>query len=554
MRRRNIMIMVAMAGLTAAMAVLPGMAETTRMGQEGAVETTVHNPVADGYLTADFEDGYQPFAGRSGKVWSLATEGSDPNQVLLISGHTDVWDGPSVEVTDWMKPFGRYTFSGYFKQVTGSDQRLDFSFELHKDGKTEYRNAGAKVDIPSNLWKKIEFTFTAPEDGFDTMKFYIQSGKDEAFDFMMDEISIRQEEDVSNRYQAALDAYSLKDTFQDDFLFGAALLVPELKNEGIAEVVRHHYGSITFGNEFKPDNILNREASQASADGSPEIHYDRIDEMLQLAQKNGLKVRGHVLVWHSQTPDWFFRVGYNPDGEYVDAATMSLRMEAYIRKVLTYTGTKYPGVIYAWDVVNEAADDNGGYRKNSNWYRVMGEGFIEEAFRYARKYAPAGVKLFYNDYNEYYPVKRETIDGWIKDLQGKGLIDGMGMQSHVDLRTTKVDNFLETVEIYGNSGLEVQITELDIHNPDSGVAGQMKLADMYGAIVSGLCELKQSGKANITNLTLWGLSDDGTWLVQNRGEQSYPLLFDGKWQPKEAYRAVIDVKIPGMRQQYQTKR
>lgn len=551
MRKRNRVALV-LAGMAVWMGLCPGC-----MAQDGAglacVMAADHDPKAQGYLEADFEDDYQPFTMRSGKEIGLTTEGSDPNHVLLIAGRDATWDGPSVDVTDWLQPSKEYTFCAYVKQKENMDHKVNLSIEVQRDGEVSYLGLKDGIVLPSSVWKKIKINFTAPKAGADCLKIYMQSGEEATFDFMMDEISIKPSEGGS-RYDAAMAAYSLKDTYKDYFRVGMSFLIDEFQNENFRKMMQYQFNSGTYGNEFKPDYMLDQEASKASADGSPEIRYDRIDEFLTLARDNQTPIRGHVLVWYSQTPDWFFKEGYDENGAFVDHATMSFRMEQYIRKMLEYTRTNYPGVIYAWDVVNEAADDGGGYRKsNNNWWTVMGESYIEEAFRYARKYASPEIRLFYNDYNEYLPAKRETIYGWLVDLQGKGLIDGMGMQSHVDLKDTAVEDYLETAALYGSTGLDLQVTELDIHNPDNGVAGSMKLADKYAAIFGGLCDLKRSGKANVTAVTIWGFSDDITWLNDNRGQKSYPLLFDEDGKPKEAFRAVIDVVVPGVREQYEKK-
>ncbi len=512
-----------------------------------------HDPVTQGYLTADFEDDYQPFQMRSGKEIKVVTEGRDGNHVLLVSGRKDTWDGWSVDVTDWFVRGREYTFSAYLKQTERETQKVNLSIELKKpDGSMSYIGLQNNILLPSNVWKEVKINFYAPDRDYVKAKLYMQSGNDNTFDFMTDEISVAP---ASGRtiYEAAIAAPSLKEAYQNDFRMGMSHSFARLRNDKFREMLQHQFNSATYGNELKPDYILDQQASQASPDGSPEINYARLDEILSLARDSGVQLRGHVLVWHAQTPEWFFKVGYDKKNHDVDSATMEMRMEQYIRKVLTYTQSKYPGVIYAWDVVNEAADENGGYRKNSGWYRIMGEGFIEKAFTYARKYAAPGVKLFYNDYNEYHIRKRDTIYGWVTELQKKGLIDGVGMQSHVDLKDTTVEEYLEAVELYGSTGLEVHVTELDIHNPDPGIAGQMKLADKYTDIMSGLCRLKESGKANITCVTIWGFSDAETWLTQNRGEVSYPLLFDEAGRPKDAFWGVMDVKVPGSRKQYQTK-
>ena len=175
---------------------------------------------------------------------------------------------------------------------------------------------------------------------------------------------------------------------------------------------------------MKPDSLLDGAASEKSSDGMPEINTKKLDQILSRAKENNIPLRGHTLVWHNQTPDWFFSKDYEPSKGLADKDEMRKRMEAYIKKVLTYSQENYPGVVYAWDVVNEAMADEGGYRTKSHWYEIYGdESYIEDAFTFARKYADPEVKLFYNDYNEYMPAKRGMITATVKKLKEKGIED-----------------------------------------------------------------------------------------------------------------------------------
>ncbi len=338
-------------------------------------------------------------------------------------------------------------------------------------------------------------------------------------------------------------ATTLKDAFADDFKVGVAVNTYHLTDPDLSELVCENFNSITMENAMKPENLLDQKASEKSKDGTPKIDTDALDEILSLAKDNGLSVRGHCLVWHQQTPDWFFCEDYEASHEQVDKATMQARMESYIEQVLTYCQDNYPGVIYAWDVVNEACDDSGGYRTNSNWYEIYGdESYIMDAFTYARKYAADDVKLFYNDYNEYMPSKISTIVELLTTLNEQGLVDGVGFQSHWDMSYPEVDLVLSAMEEYSQIGdLEIQFTEIDMHNTDDSEEGLEAQAERYKEFFQVIVNADREGSADVTSVTFWGLDDGTTWLTSFKGETSYPLLFDADYNKKPCYGSILEI-------------
>ncbi len=248
-------------------------------------------------------------------------------------------------------------------------------------------------------------------------------------------------------------------------------------------------------------------------------------------------MRGHVLVWHNQTPEWFFREGFQNNGELVSADEMLIRMESYIQQVLEYCDTNYPGMFYAWDVVNEAFTDDGEGLRNSNWYKILGEDFLIQAFRFARKYASADTKLCYNDFNTYInhddKIKTTRICELVKKLQAENLIDGVGMQAHLDVSFPTAEDFVKTVNIFSDLGVEVQITELDV-TTTSGDAGLKKQAEYMDSIFEQIVKNDRDGTCNITSITIWGIADTFSWRSSQR-----PLLFDGVLKPKPAYFSIL---------------
>lgn len=339
------------------------------------------------------------------------------------------------------------------------------------------------------------------------------------------------------------EATNLKDAFANDFSVGVAVNPYQLSDKELSGIVMENFNSITMENAMKPENVLDQYASEAADDGLPRINEDALDEVLSLAKKNNLKVRGHCLVWHSQTPEWFFCEKYDAGNDKVDKKTMKKRMESYIQKVLTYCQEKYPGIVYAWDVVNEAFDDGGGFRTESNWYEVYGDAsYIEDAFTFARKYADKDVKLFLNDYNTYIYAKTNSMVETLQKLAKKGIVDGVGCQSHWDMEYPDAGALEDEIEAFSQvKGLEIQYTELDMHNTDDSEAGLKAQADRYKDFFDVIVKADREGKMDVTNVTFWGLNDEVTWLTAFKGETSYPLLFDSSNEKKPCYDSLMEV-------------
>lgn len=340
----------------------------------------------------------------------------------------------------------------------------------------------------------------------------------------------------------------LKEAYADDFKIGAAVNTWQLVgNGGYAKakpLIVSQFNSITMENQMKPDSLISADTKDSGDNTSVVINTNMLDQVLGLAKDNGLQVRGHTLVWHSQTPDWFFRENYDAGKAYVSKDTMRSRMENYIRQVLEYCQTNYPGVVYAWDVANEVVSDDGTMRTNSGWYKTYGDAdYVTDAFRFARKYADPDVSLFLNDYNEYMPAKRDKLYEVLKGLYEEGICDGFGMQSHYSMSyptTALVKVAIQKYNSIAPGKIQIQLTELDIHNNYNTAAGQKAVAQKYSTLFQMLVDMKRNNDVNITGVTFWGLTDADTWLTGFKGETSYPLLFGGDYAAKSAYFAVLD--------------
>ena len=339
---------------------------------------------------------------------------------------------------------------------------------------------------------------------------------------------------------------SLKQVFSPYFKIGAAVPATLLEHAWARQALCEQYDSITCENEMKPESLLDEEMNQSNPElygSSPAIKTEGMKKYLEFAKENNLNMRGHTLVWHNQTPEWFFHKDYCVEKELADKETMLKRLEGYIRNVLTFVQTEYPGIIYAWDVANEAVLEY-GIRK-SLWTETVGEDYVLWAFRFARKYVDSNTALFYNDYDTFFPWKREKICSLILDsLTKEGLVDGMGMQGHLLIWEPQHKEFQKSMEAFAAYGLQIHVTELDVHNSDATAGGMKRLADYYRELFLLILKMKKEKNINVTNVTFWGMNDNHTWLTGFRKQKSYPLLFDEKNLPKEAYWAVVST--PGI--------
>ena len=330
----------------------------------------------------------------------------------------------------------------------------------------------------------------------------------------------------------------LKDYFKDYFIIGVAVSPQALKTDE-AGLILQEFNSMTPENAMKMGPIHPRENEYNWAGG---------DSIAAFAKKNKLKLRGHTLCWHNQTPRWFFTD--SSTGNLVSKVILLQRLKDHIIAVVS----RYKGVIYAWDVVNEAiSDKKDEYFRNSLFYQICGEDFIAKAFQYAHEADPAAL-LFYNDYNEINPVKREKIIRMIKDLKAKGVpIHGVGLQGHWAINEPSKEQLEKTLQDFSTLGLNMQITELDISvYPKEHDARERKAADadtVFTAekeqkqieVYKTCFELFKKYKQFISSVTFWNITDRHSWLdnFPVRGRKDYPLLFDAQLKPKKVYWEIV---------------
>ena len=302
-----------------------------------------------------------------------------------------------------------------------------------------------------------------------------------------------------------------------------------------ADNIIDNYNSVTMENDMKPEAILDQTKSVAAGDLI--VNYpDRTFELLDWAKENNMQVRGHTLVWHSQTPQWIFYEDFDTKKPLVDRDTMLARMESYIKQNFELLEERgYIDMFYAYDVVNEAVEDNGTLR-NSLWKAIIGDDYIWHAFYYADKYAPEHIKLYYNDYNEQFKTEHVVaLAESLKDEDGRSLIDGIGCQAHL-YTGDSIFKYMKTLEAFSATGLDVQMTEIDVslgtwqkvlEPTDENLRTQ---GQYYYDLVNSIIEANKSAKTNVSGITFWGVSDGVSW----RRDRS-PLLFDLDFKPKYSY-------------------
>jgi endo-1,4-beta-xylanase len=353
-------------------------------------------------------------------------------------------------------------------------------------------------------------------------------------------ISCKQKEDTIDEKKG------LKTVFADDFLIGAAINAGQImeKDTNSLSLLPSEFNSIT------PENIMKCEIIHPEWD---KYNFDLADKIVALGDKNDMFTVGHTLVWHSQLSPFVTKI------KSKDSLTMFL--ENHINTI----ASRYDGKIEAWDVVNEALNEDGTMRKTI-FLDLLGDDFVTNAFSLAQKATPNS-ELYYNDYNIEQPKKRAGAIELIKKIQAAGVrIDGVGIQGHWSIKGLPLEDIEQSILEYSALGIKVMFTEVDITvlpNPwdlqgadvNQNFEGspmmnpypeslpdsvQVALTDEYGKLFN----LFLKHKDKISRVTFWGISDANSWLNgwPIKGRTNYPLLFDRNYLPKPAYDKVVSTK------------
>ena len=351
---------------------------------------------------------------------------------------------------------------------------------------------------------------------------------------------------------------SLKQAYAGDFRLGTAVNddIVAGRDARAQALVPLHFNAITLENAMKAEVVNPKPGTW---------DFAAADAFVDFGEKHDMFIVGHTLVWHNQTPDWFFRT---PDGTPVGHDALVERMRQYIEKV----AGRYRGRVDAWDVVNEVMGEDGQYRPTT-WVEGIGDGdeLVRLAFRFAHQYAP-DAELYYNDFNAWRPEKRDGIVRMVKMLQAAGIrIDGVGIQGHWGLNYPSTADIEAAIDAYAALGIKVMITELDVDvlplTREGQVIGtglahpqfqlpefkryldpyrdglpaevQQQLADRYAELFA----LFHRKRDKLDRVSVWGVHDAMSWKndypVPHR--TNHPLLFDRQYRPKPALEAVLAV-------------
>ena len=353
---------------------------------------------------------------------------------------------------------------------------------------------------------------------------------------------------------------SLKEAYQDAFMIGTAVngAIVSGADARSQEIVLKHFNTITPENSMKAGPINPR----------PGVYYwGPADDLVEFAEANDLFIVGHTLVWHNQTPPWFFT---DENGNPNTPEQQVERMRSHIEAV----AGRYAGRVHAWDVVNEVIDNDGSYRPTT-WVNGVGDGdlMVKSAFKFASEYAP-DAELYYNDFNAWRPTKRDGIVRMVRMLQEEGIrIDGIGIQGHWGLNFPKNEYIEAAIDSFAALGVKVMITELDVD-----VLPLTKEGQIIGSVMSNyqfqleefeefldpykdglpadieqlqterweeLFEIFYRKRDKIDRVTMWGVHDDMSWKngYPIPGRTNYVLLFnrDEERSAKPAVDAILGV-------------
>ena len=473
---------------------------------------------------SDFSQGTDGWYARSAGEASISVE----EGVLTITGRSATWNSPG---RDFPLVAGKkYTVSVEVMQTAKDSMELMISAAHSKSGLESYENI-ARAKAPSGEWTTISATYTP--GAYDNYILYVETVGDGTCDFSMRNFKVELDEIF---FDTTLP--SLKELYAPYFDLGAAATQSEALDANRMDFYASQFSILTPGNELKPDSVLDLSASRklaAEDDTAVAVKFDAAKPLLDYCQANGIKVHGHVLVWHSQTPDVFFREGYKSTGAYVSREVMLARLDNYIRLIMEYMEANYPGLIVSWDVVNEAISDSNGALRESNWTKVVGDDFVNRAFEIARKYAPAETKLYYNDYNTPELMKLTGISKLLDSLVAEGNIDGYGFQAHYSSASPTPSRIRAAMEEISAKGLRLRISELDVTISANNDVQLLTQAYRYKA----LFEIFLDYADKIDAVQIWGVTDDLSWKATE-----YPLLFDAKAKPKPAFDQVVKLVQP----------
>jgi endo-1,4-beta-xylanase len=497
-----------------------------------SVTTTAPPSPEDTGLTSTFDGDDTQGWGARGGVERVAVSTADAHSgtgSLLTTGRTASWMGPAVDVLDRVTLGNRYAVSLWAKLAPGAPaSSLRVSVERRLGTQVDYDLVVSDTPVTDAGWVNLRGGYVLARD-VDFLSLYVESAGGTA-PFLVDDVAVTYQRPVP----VQTDIPALRDVLAGDFDIGAAIGRQETVG-GHADLVRRHFSSVTPGNALKWD---------ATEPAEGRFSFEEADAQVVFARANGLKVRGHTLVWHSQAPAWVFQDTQGREltpGPEARALVLA-RLERHIRTV----AGRYADDVYAWDVANEVIDEaqSDGLRR-SRWFELTGLDYLRTAFRVAREVTPRAA-LFINDYNTTQPRKRQALFELTRRLRAEGVpVDGVGHQMHIDIEKPSPAEIEQTIVQFAGLGVDQQVTELDMSIYDN-VTQRYTSVPPEVLLVQGhryrdVFDVFRRQRAHLSNVTFWGSSDDTSWLRSFPITRlNAPLLFDEQLQAKPAYWGVVD--------------
>lgn len=488
-----------------------------------------------------FEDGKaNGFVGRAGSevvsVTDKENHTEDGKHALMVEGRAVDWHGPTLRVEKYIEQGSEYKVVAWVKLIDPARATIQLSTQIGDGDEASYINLSS-ITANANDWVKLEGTYRYNNLSSGYVTIYFETIDNPAASFYIDDVQL--EKTPSQAVEVQEDLKPIKDVYEDDFLIGNAISFQTL--QGIRfDMLKMHYNSATAENAMKPGELQPEKG---------QFKFSLADKLVDAMLDVGIKVHGHTLVWHQQSPDWMNTFIDNEGNKvYLSRDEALENMRTHTKTVVEHFGDR----VISWDVVNEAMNDNppnpANWRaslRQSPWYHAIGDDYIEQAFLAAREVLDShpdwDVKLYYNDYNDDNQNKSKAIYNMVKEINekyqqehpGKLLIDGVGMQAHYSINTNP-KNVALSLERFIELGVEISVAELDIRAGENHKLTD-KLAKEQGYLYAQLFELYKENADHIARITFWGMDDGTSWRAVNT-----PLLFDSNQQAKPAYYGVID--------------
>ena len=407
---------------------------------------------------------------------------------------------------------------------------------------------GTKLEVneeKQEKWIRLEGSYDSLYNLSAIRLNFVPTDSNQEVEFYVDDINITLgEETVETEYE--YNDESLYKTYEDYFIVGTELSANTVRHSEFRRITKHNFNSVTAENEAKPNSTLDQTKCQELAktdETAVAITVEPFEKIYDWCEAAHIKVRHHTFVWHDQTPSWFFNKGYQNNGQQVTREVMLGRLNNFFKATIEALDERWPELVYALDVVNEAIPEENEVRE-SNWYKTIGEDYIYQAFVAANRYKTDYMDLYYNDYSfeqsQWGGPKRLTAavnnEKLLKKAIDEGILDGIGIQSHcTDYNNySDVDAILENIKTVYNAGVKCQITELDI-NCNGSSEFETKQKEAFSRLIKGIIRDMDEGKADVNAVILWGITDDTSWHRSN-----YPLLFNADFSKKPAYYSFLE--------------